>query len=50
MSLKDRFEKIRSREKKDGPDRDDLTMKQEQQHQLFDIKTNLHRKLIEQLE
>jgi len=50
MSLKDRFDKIRSREKKEGKDVDDLSMKQDQQKQLFDIKTNIHRKLIEQLD
>ncbi len=50
MGLKDRLDKIRSREKDTKFSRDELTMKQEQQEQLFEIKSKVHRKLIEQLD
>ena len=51
MGLKERFNKIKEQEnQQEESGRDELTMKHEQQKQLFEIKTRLHRKLIEQLD
>jgi pilus assembly protein CpaF len=50
MGLKERFEKIKAREQLVEKKQDDSSIKHEQKRQLFDLKTSIHRKLIEQLD
>jgi pilus assembly protein CpaF len=50
MGLKERFEKIRGREINTDQKKDVLSGKNEQKKQLFELKTTIHRKLIEQLD
>lgn len=50
MGLKERFEKIRGRELNTDQKKDVLSGKNEQKRQLFELKTTIHRKLIEQLD
>ena len=50
MGLKERFEKIKAREKSTDNKPDDLSIKHEQKRLLFELKTSIHRKLIEQLD
>jgi len=50
MGLKERFEKIRHRDNAGNKKDDILSLKQEQKKHLFELKTSVHRKLIEELD